>query len=181
MEHILTFLIALLLASLGGLHASEAPGTSGKPNVLIVLVDDMGYGDPGCFDPESRIATPHMGHLARGGMRFTDAHAGGSICVPSRYSLLSGRMPYRTWKSTSAQRIARNRREMLHFRAPMIQFEAQRLNLATLLKQQGYATACVGKWHQGMSSKAEADGRLKVTPVDFGFDSGGQGTARIPP
>ena len=59
---------------------------------------------------------------------------------------------------------------MLHFPQPQLQHEPGRLNLATLMKRQGYATACVGKWHQGMSAKAEADGTLKMTPVDFGFD-----------
>lgn len=163
-------LAALLLAPLAALRAADEPKVAGKPNVLILLVDDMGYGDPQCFNPQSKIATPHIDHLAREGMRFTDAHAPGAICVPSRYGLLTGRMPYRTWNSKSARQATRNGHELLHFPPPMLQAEPQRLNLATLMKRRGYATACVGKWHQGMSMAAQADGMLKTTPVDAGFD-----------
>ena len=77
---------------------------SAPPNILFILVDDMGYCDPRCFNPESKIATPHIDRLAAEGMRFTDAHSGGSICMPSRYTLLSGRMPYRNWNAASAKR-----------------------------------------------------------------------------
>ena len=181
MKPTLTLLIAILLAPLAALHAADAPKqirsvaktAGGNPNVLIVLVDDMGYGDPRCFNPQSQIATPHIDRLASEGMRFTDAHAGASICVPSRYSLLSGRMPYRNWNAVAVKRTRKGEPgslERMHFPQPQLQHEPGRLNLATLMKRQGYATACVGKWHQGMSSKAEADGTLKMTPVDFGFD-----------
>jgi arylsulfatase A-like enzyme len=143
------------------------------PNVLIILVDDMGWGDPQCFNPQSKIATPHIDKLAGEGMKFTNAHAGASICVPSRYSLLTGRMPYRNWNNAAAKRTGKAQLsglEKKHFPQPQLQHELGRLNLATLMKRQGYATACVGKWHQGMSSKAEADGTLKMSPLDFGFD-----------
>lgn len=173
MKPTIPHLIALLLVLLGVSHAANASEPASKSNVLIILVDDMGYGDPRCFNPESKIATPHIDKLATEGMRFTDAHAGASICVPSRYSLLSGRMPYRNWNATSAKPSRKgdpSASEKKHFPQPQLQHEPGRLNLATLMKRQGYATACVGKWHQGMSSKAEADGTLKMTPVDFGFD-----------
>ncbi len=159
----------LLVSSPTALHASD-PKPAGKPNVLIILVDDMGWGDPQCFNPQSKIATPHIDRLAREGMRFTDAHAGASICVPSRYALLTGRMPYRNWSARNETARTRNGREGSHFPQPMIQHEPGRLNLATLLKRRGYATACIGKWHQGMSAEAQADGTLKTSPVDFGFD-----------
>lgn len=168
-----SLLFALLLAPLAALHTADAPKPETKPNILIILVDDMGYGDARCFNPESKIATPHIDRLAEEGMRFTDAHAGASICVPSRYALLSGRMPYRNWNTASAKRTGKgdlSALEKKHFPQPQLQHELGRLNLATLLKRQGYATACVGKWHQGMSSKAEVDGTLRMTPVDFGFD-----------
>ena len=173
MKPTIPYLIALLLVSLVSPPVADASAPASKPNVLIILVDDMGYGDPGCFNPESKIATPHLDRLAAEGMRFTDAHAGASICVPSRYSLLSGRMPYRNWNAKSAKPSRKgdpSASEKKHFPQPQLQHEPGRLNLATLMKRQGYATACVGKWHQGMSSKAEADGTLKMTPVDFGFD-----------
>ena len=166
----LTLLTALLMAPMIQLHAAEP---AAKPNILIILVDDMGWGDPQCFNPQSKIATPHIDKLAAEGMKFTNAHAGASICVPSRYSLLTGRMPYRNWNRESVKRTGKGELSPLekkHFPQPQLQHEPGRLNLATLMKRQGYATACIGKWHQGMSSKAEADGTLKMSPVDFGFD-----------
>lgn len=133
----------------------------------------MGYGDPCCFNPQSKIATPNLDRLAWSGMRFTDAHTPASICVPSRYGLLTGRMPYRNWNHDALNRTKKTELSALerkHFPQPQLQYEPGRLNLATLLKRRGYATACVGKWHQGMSKEAQADGTLKMTPVDLGFD-----------
>jgi arylsulfatase A-like enzyme len=158
-------LIALLAGGIGSVLSAAA-----RPNVLVLLVDDMGYGDPHCFNPASKIATPNIDKLASQGMSFTNAHAPASICVPSRYGLLTGRMPYRTWQSSRAKAQTRNGHTMLHFPAPMLQQEPERLNLASMLKRQGYATACIGKWHQGMSPSAQRDGTLKMSPVDFGFD-----------
>ena len=91
-----TLLTALLLAAPAALHAAEAPKPAHKPNILILLADDMGYGDPGCYNPKSKIATPHIDRLAREGMRFIDAHAPGPLCHPSRYGLMTGRYPFRT-------------------------------------------------------------------------------------
>jgi len=165
----LILFLALLLAPLASLQAAEAT----QPNILIILVDDMGWGDPQCFNPQSKIATPNIDRLAAAGMKFTNAHAGASICVPSRYSLLTGRMPYRNWNAASVKQTRKtdlSTLEKKYFPQPQLQHEPGRLNLATLMKHQGYATACVGKWHQGMSTKAEADGTLKMTPLNFGFD-----------
>ena len=162
-------LSALLLTPLAALHAAP----SAKPNVLIILVDDMGWGDPQCFNPQSKIATPHIDRLAAEGMKFTNAHAAASICVPSRYSLLTGRMPYRNWTQAALVRTKTadlSALEKKHFPQPQLQHEPGRLNLATLVKRQGYATACVGKWHQGMSTTVQSDGTLKLTPLNFGFD-----------
>ena len=83
-----TLLTALLFAPLAVLHAADTTAT--KPNIIVMLADDMGYGDPGCYNPKSKIATPHIDRLAREGMRFTDAHAPGPLCHPSRYGLLTG-------------------------------------------------------------------------------------------
>ena len=65
------------------------------PNIVIILTDDLGYGDPGCYNPESKIPTPNMDRLATEGMRFTDAHAPGPLCHMSRYGLLTGQYPFR--------------------------------------------------------------------------------------
>ncbi|NBS05697.1 MAG: hypothetical protein EBS64_11040, partial [Verrucomicrobia bacterium] len=139
MKHLITF-FALLLAPLATLQAAEAT----PPNVLIILVDDMGWGDPQCFNTQSKIATPNIDNLAAAGMKFTNAHAGASICVPSRYSLLTGRMPYRNWNSASVKQTRKtdlSALEKKHFPQPQLQHEPGRLNLATLMKHQGYATA----------------------------------------
>ena len=85
---------ALVLPSLAA-HGAEAAKPASKPNVLIILVDDMGYGDPGCYNPHSKIATPNIDRLAREGIRFTDAHAPGPLCHASRYGLMTGRSPWR--------------------------------------------------------------------------------------
>jgi len=110
-----------------------------RPNIIFVLADDMGYGDVGCYNPESKIPTPHMDRLAREGIRFTDAHAGAAICTPSRYALLTGRY---CWRSSLKREV------LFNYEPPLI--EKDRLTLASLLRQEGYATAMVGKWHLGL-------------------------------
>ena len=67
-----------------------------KPNLIYVLADDMGFGDAGCNNPDSKISTPHLNRLAKDGMRFTNAHAGSSVCTPSRYNILTGRYAWRS-------------------------------------------------------------------------------------
>jgi hypothetical protein len=102
MKRTLPLILALILAQVESLTAAaDAP----QPNIVFILVDDMGYGDPQCFNPQSKIATPNIDRLAQEGMRFTDAHAGASLCVASRYSLLSGRMPYRNWNTTEVKGV----------------------------------------------------------------------------
>ena len=88
MKRILFFLTGLV-AACSSVMAAE------RPNIVVILVDDMGYGDPGCFNSKSKIPTPNIDSLARDGMRFTDAHAPGPLCHMSRYGLLTGRYPFR--------------------------------------------------------------------------------------
>ena len=137
------------------------------PNIVIILVDDMGYGDPGCYNANSRIPTPHIDSLAREGMRFTDAHSAGPLCHPSRYGLLTGQHPFRT--NVSVWR-----------RQPLIK-EGQ-TTIASLLNTQGYDTAMVGKWHLGFK-EGGYDKPLPGGPVDRGFDSffGIRASTDIPP
>ena len=95
------------IAAIAGLHCAAACSfAADKPNVIFILADDLGYGDVPAFNPESKISMPNIDRLAKEGMRFTDAHAPGSICVPTRYGLLTGRYPFRTWsrKTRSATR-----------------------------------------------------------------------------
>lgn len=144
----LTLLLALLVAL--ALEAAAA-----KPNILVLLADDMGYGDPRCYNPQSKITTPNLDRLAREGMRFTDAHAPGPLCHPSRYGLLTGRYPFRTDVSrwTTEPLIAPGQ-----------------VTVASFLRDQGYQTAMVGKWHLGFR-EAGYDQPLPGGPVDCGFQS----------
>lgn len=137
------------------------------PHVLVILVDDLGYGDLGCFNSESQIPTPNIDRLAAQGMRFTDAHASGPLCHLSRYGLMTGRYPFRApcgaWS-----------------RQPVI--DADQPTIASLLKQKGYATAMVGKWHLGFDEPGY-DQPYRGGPVDRGFDSyfGIRASTDIPP
>ncbi|HEO71845.1 MAG TPA: hypothetical protein ENN80_11335, partial [Candidatus Hydrogenedentes bacterium] len=108
------------------------------PNIVYILADDMGYGDPQCQSTASKIPTPHMDRLAEQGIRFTDAHSGSAVCSPTRYGLLTGRYCWRT---------SLKRGVLVPWDAPLI--EPERLTVAQFLKQQGYDTACIGKWHLG--------------------------------
>ncbi len=145
-----------------------------RPNIVLILADDMGYGDPGCFNPESKIETPHLDQLAREGMRFTDAHSPAGICVPSRYGLLTGHYPLRTWTEKGRQAIVDKGWDTFHYGLPTIARDrkegTETLNLAQLFQQNGYATACFGKWHQGQLRKPNADGVFEDSPSRFGFD-----------
>lgn len=138
-----------------------------KPNIVFILADDLGYGDVGCFHKESKIPTPNLDAFAKQGMRFTDAHSPSSVCSPTRYALLTGRY---AWRS----RLQRN--VLGPFAVPLIG-ESQ-LTVPKFLKQQGYATHCVGKWHLGWDwMKPGTDGKRDWTqripggPTTRGFDT----------
>ncbi|MDX9978829.1 MAG: arylsulfatase [Lentisphaeria bacterium] len=129
---------------------------SRQPNIVYFLVDDMGYGDASCLNPEGRIPTPRLDRLAREGMTFTDAHSSSAVCSPSRYSVLTGRY---NWRSNLQRFIVGLYGE------PLI--AADRLTVPGLLKQHGYHTACIGKWHLGMGwnfSPTEADFHPRPAP-----------------
>jgi len=124
------FLMTLITSSLYGQK---------NPNIIFILADDLGYGDVKCFNPGGKIATPNMDELAAGGMMFTDAHSSSAVCTPSRYSILTGRYPWRS----------RLQKDALWGYAPHL-IDPARLTVASFLKNNGYFTACVGKWHLGM-------------------------------
>lgn len=112
---------------------------SPRPNILVIYADDLGYGDVGCYNPEKgKIATPHIDRLASQGMRFTDGHSSSAVCSPSRYTILTGRYH---WRSRLQKGIVGL------WDRPLI--APDRMTIGTLAKQQGYRTACIGKWHLG--------------------------------
>lgn len=144
----------------------------------MFLADDLGYGDVSCCNPESKIATPNLDRLAREGMRFTDAHSACTVCTPSRYALMTGRMPFRAPRGGTVFTGAGG---------PSL-IEPQRLTLPEMLREKGYATAAVGKWHIGLTFRDRTGGpvhrdgreaislidfsrRIEGGPVDHGFDS----------
>ena len=109
------------------------------PSIVYILADDLGYGDVHALNPErGKIATPHLDRLASQGMTFTDAHSGSSVCTPTRYGVLTGRYAWRTRLQSSV---------LGNYAEPLI--AADRLTVPGLLKQHGYHTACIGKWHLG--------------------------------
>ena len=123
------FIAACWLVSLG---AKER----GKPNIVIILTDDLGYGDVSFLNAESKVKTPHMDKLAEEGVWATDAHSPSTVCSPSRYSMLTGRYSWR-------RKISRLNPWKESFIAP------DRVTLPKILKSKGYYSACVGKWHLG--------------------------------
>jgi arylsulfatase A len=119
---------------------SASPGPSGaRPNIVLIVADDLGYGDFGCYGA-TKISTPAIDKLAAQGIQFRDAYVASSICSPSRYSILTGRYCWRTRLKFGV---------LAWFATPLI--EPGRATLASLLKRNGYYTACVGKWHLGFN------------------------------
>lgn len=165
MRHIVAAVFLWCLA--GSLSGFAAESPEKNPNIVFILVDDMGYGDPGCYNPTSKIPTPQIDSLAREGMRFTDAHAPGPLCHMSRYGLLTGCYPFRTDVTDWRER-------------PLI--GADQMTIASLLKSGGYRTAMVGKWHLGFKENGY-ELPLPGGPVDRGFDCyfGIRASTDIPP
>ena len=159
---ILTSLFAIAYSAAEQQLTEVSSSSSQQPNILLILADDLGYGDVRCYNPESKIPTPHLDKMAAEGMRFTDAHSPATVCTPSRYSLLTGRMSFRTGMEKVFTGV----------RGPCL-IEADRLTLAQMLREQGYATACIGKWHIGMSfhdkeGKLITDGTIEgVKQIDY--------------
>ena len=162
-------LLFVCLCAVAGVRAAE------RPNVVIILADDMGYGDVHALNPASKIPTPHLDRLAGEGMVFTDGHSPSAVCTPTRYALLTGRYAWRT----------RLKRGVLGgYSKPLL--EPGRSTIGNLLSGAGYATTAVGKWHLGMELPLKGDdvstrpwegdpgidfaGEITNSPVHHGFD-----------
>ncbi len=150
----------------GASGTSPSPTDQGKsvsvrPNIVIILADDLGWGSVGCYGADPKLVrTPNLDRLANEGRRFTDANTASSVCSPTRYALLTGRYCWRT----SLQY------EVLNVRAPL-HIEPTRATLASMLKSLGYRTAVLGKWHLGyQSQKTDYTRPLRPGPQDVGFD-----------
>ncbi len=163
-------------------HETQIGGERGKPNIVLILADDLGYGDLSCYGA-TKISTPAIDQLANEGMKFTNACVSSSLCSPSRYSIMTGRYP---WRTRLEYGVLKNYEKSL--------IEPERTTIASLLKRNGYYTACIGKWHLGLEWALNANApenpeemvlnstkdnmqeyidfskRVKGGPVERGFD-----------
>jgi arylsulfatase A-like enzyme len=151
------FVLATFAASV-----RAAAAAAHSPNILYVLCDDLGYGDVHALNPtRGKIPTPNFDRLASEGMCFTDAHSGSSVCTPTRYGILTGRY---SWRSKLQQGVLQT------MSPPLI--AKDRLTVAALLKQHGYTTAALGKWHVGLEyGKVNFTDPITDGPLQHGFDS----------
>lgn len=148
-------------ASLAAEPAVAAAGRAlpKRPNVVLILADDLGYGDLGCYGA-TRIKTPNTDRVAAQGLRFTDCHSTSAVCTPSRYSLLTGAY---AWRKPGTG-IASDRTPLL--------IDPGSPTLPQLMKTAGYATACIGKWHLGLGAgDMDWNGKIAPGPLEVGFDS----------
>ncbi|PWD98981.1 sulfatase family protein [Marinilabilia rubra] len=128
-----------------------------KPNVVIIYVDDLGYGDLSCYGA-TEVQTPNVDKLAENGIVFTDAHCSSSTCTPSRYSLLTGSYAFR------------NNASILPGDAPLI-IDLDTPTLPGMLQKNGYKTAVIGKWHLGLGDgDVDWNGKITPGPLEVGFD-----------
>jgi len=150
----LVVLFCIFLLPTTVVRSAETP-----PNIVLIFADDLGYGDVGCYGA-TKVKTPNIDRLATQGRRFTDAHSASSVCTPSRYALLTGEYPFRKdlWGPASLT-------------SPLL-IDPARTTIASLLKRQGYTTACFGKWHLGFGKTPKPDwnGDLRPGPLELGFD-----------
>ena len=130
--------------------------------MVVIMADDMGYGDVGAYNPDSRVPTPYMDRLAADGMRFTDAHSPSAVCTPTRYALLTGRY---------AWRLRALERGVTQGYSPLV-MDTTRATVGSVLQAHGYTTAAIGKWHLGLGSLERTDyGQpLYPGPRTVGFD-----------
>lgn len=153
-----TLATLILMAMLTSVPAQSAK----RPNIVLILADDLGYGSANAYGADrALVRTPHIDRIAQAGMRFTDAHTPASICTPTRYGLMTGRYPWRS----------RLKSGVVNPLDPLLP-DPDRTTVADWLKERGYRTACIGKWHLGYGTGPKVDftGTLSPGPLDLGFD-----------
>lgn len=154
--------ICLLLTVVS--HLSNFSHAAERPNVIIIYTDDQGFGDASCLNPLAKFETPNLDRLANEGIAFTNAHSSDTVCTPSRYGLLTGRYCWRTKHKTG----------VLGAEAKCL-ISDDRMTIASMLKENGYNTAMVGKWHLGMDFPGDKQSRdwskpVQDMPLDKGFE-----------
>lgn len=151
MKPIIALLATLVLSPLSAMQAAD--NSNQKPNIILILADDLGYGDLGCYGSKIN-STPNIDSLAKGGLRFVDYHTAGAMCSPTRASILTGRYPQRFGRMFDGALSGTTQRDL------GLPLEAT--TIAELLRRQGYATGCFGKWHLGYQAP--------LLPTRQGFD-----------
>lgn len=147
------------------LFSYTANAQTSKPNIIYILADDLGYGDVSCLNKNSKINTVNIDAIAANGMKFTDAHSNSAVCTPTRYGILTGRYAWRTWVQSGV---------LWSYDSMMI--AKNRMTVASLLKNNGYSTAAIGKWHLGLGWQKDATGKVDLTkkltngPNNIGFN-----------
>ncbi len=149
------FIAALLLLPAGLLQAAET-----RPNILVIMADDLGYGDVSCYGA-TELSTPHIDQLSKEGLRFTSGYCSASTCTPTRYSMLTGTYAFRR-KGTGIAPPS----------APAV-IKPGTETVASILQRADYETAVIGKWHLGLGGEKGPDwnGDLKPGPLEIGFDT----------
>lgn len=178
----------LILLSLVSALPTTAQDMEKLPHIVYILADDMGIGDASCYNPSSKIITPHIDRLSQNGIRFKDAHTSSSVCTPTRYGILTGRY---NWRSVLKSGV------LSGYSKPLI--DSERLTVADVLQDNGYHTAFIGKWHLGWewAFTGNSDGLdnlnhlfdidytqpIKNGPKDLGFSYsyGFSGSLDMPP
>ena len=158
MKSITTLLFAIFALFCGHSHAADPA----KPNILLIFADDVGWGDAGCYGA-ALVKTPNIDRLAREGQRFTQGHASAAVCTPTRYSLITGQYSWRNQAEGLNKGVAKGD-------APLL-IPTTMTTAPGLLKQAGYRTALIGKWHLGFGeTKPDYNGELRPGPLEVGFD-----------
>lgn len=160
MKKLFSFTLTLFFVQSALAIPEEQPAPFAKPNVIVIMADDLGFGDLSCYGADS-FETPEIDKLAAGGIRFTNGYCSASTCTPTRYSLLTGTYAFRTPGTGIAPP-----------NSPAV-IDPDLFTLPDVMKKAGYATAVVGKWHLGLGGDAGPDwnGELKPGPLELGFDS----------